>query len=148
MEENNVVNTEQIEQGQQEPEQARTFTQAEVDRIVENRLNRERKRLSAAMAGLDPREDDLREREKAVELKEMKADARAALSEKGLPIEALDLLNYTDKESCDKSIEQLEAAFNIALQSRLSTLLQGGSPMKKAPQEAPDFALRRAFDLS
>lgn len=147
-EEMNVESTEQQEVA--EPtgaETGKTFTQEEVDKIVEKRLNRERKKFSSLLNGDDPREAELAERERALEIKELRADAKGILAEKGLPMEALELLNYTDKESCEKSIEALEAVVKTASQARVEFLLRGGKPMKKGPStlEEPADPLRNVF---
>lgn len=131
-----------------EQEAGKTFTQEEVNKIVENRLNRERRKLSSALIGEDPREAELAEREKAVLKKELQAEARAWIANKGLPPESLDLLDYLDKESCNKSLEKLEAVINEAVQARIGAVVKGGAPMKKAPESKDqDAALRAAFRL-
>ena len=153
MEEKNVETTEtnvNAKGPDADPEQetGKTFTQEEVDRIVENRLNRERRKLTAAVAGEDPKALELAEREKAISQRELQADFRAKIAEKGLPSGALDLLDYTNKESCDKSLEKLEAVINEAVKARIGEVVRGGAPMKKAPSvQTPDAALRAAFRL-
>ena len=128
-------------------ETGKTFTQEEVDRIIEKRLNRERKKFSSLLNGDDLREIELAEREKALEIKELRADAKGTLAEKGLPMAALELLNYTDKESCEKSIEALETVVKAASQARIESLLRGGKPIKKGPPtlEEPADPLRGVF---
>ncbi len=131
-------------------EAGKTFTQEEVDKIVEKRLNRERKKFSSLLNGDDPREADLAERERLLTIKELQVDAKGALAEKGLPMEALELLNYTDKESCDKSIEALETVIRAAVQKKVESFLVGGKLPKKARPnslEEPVDGLRDAFGL-
>lgn len=129
-------------------EDTKTFTQEEVDKIVEKRLNRERKKFSSILSGEDPRETELAERERAVAVKELQAEVKEVLRQKNLPLEALELLNYTDKEACDKSIELLENVVKIARQAGIDQLLKGGAPLKRAPsQMEPDMAMRNAFGL-
>lgn len=113
-------------------EEVKTFTQEEVDKIVEKRLNRERRKYSSLLNGEDPREIEFADREKAVELKELQIEAKATLTEKGLPLEILEHLNYTDKESCNKSIEAFETAVNAAVQKHIGSILCGGKPPRKA----------------
>lgn len=80
MDELNVQGTEQQEAAAQTAptgaesenrEEVKTFTQEEVDKIVEKRLNRERKKLAGVLSIEDPREAALAQRERAVEIKEM-----------------------------------------------------------------------------
>ena len=75
----------------------KTFTQEEVNKIVSDRLKRESDKVTST---LDTREKDLKERE-------MRLNAREALSEKNLPLELLDVINYSDEESLQKSIDIL-----------------------------------------
>ena len=133
--------------GADTPQEVKTFTQEEVNDIVEKRLNRERKKFSSVLNGQDPREAELEERERALTRKELRADARDLLNSKELPQEALELLDYTDKESCEESIEALASVVNAAVIAKTSKLLRGGPPMKKAPQEEPGADLRGAFGL-
>lgn len=130
-----------------EEKTGKTFTQEEVDKIVEKRLNRERRKFSSMINGEDPREADLEEREKALAVRELQADAKATLAEKRLPMEALELLNYTDKESCDSSIEALEKVVIAATQERIDRVLRGGAPPKKGPSslEEPVDSLYNIF---
>lgn len=96
---------------------------------------------------LDQREAALIERERAAEQKMLRAEARSALDQKGLPAEALDLLDYTDKEACDKSMEALEKLMGASAQKAAEKFLRGGAPIKKAPEEGPESAIRQAFGL-
>lgn len=127
--------------------ETKTFTQEEVDKIVEKRLSRERKKFASVLEGTDPREAELAERERAVAVKELQADMKPLFMEKEIPMEALELLNYTDKESCDKSFEVLMQVIQLAGQNRVNRLLRGGEPPKRAPEERSDDALRRVFGL-
>ena len=148
MEIKDVINTESTEPEDTKPEETgKVFTQDEVNKIVENRLNRERKRLSSLAAGVDPKETDLLEREKAVTKKELQIHARASLTERGLPEGVLDFLNYESADTCKKSLDDLEKVINDAVQAHMGIVLRGGPAMKKAPVSAPDTALRSAFGL-
>ena len=153
-EENNVgttgqtVGQDQNNAGATDQNGGKTFTQEELDRIVEKRLNRERKKFTSLLSVTDPREAELEERERAVALKELQAEAKGTLASKGIPTEAVELLNYTDKESCDKSIKALEQVAEEIARKAVSKLLRGSEPIKRAPHEAADAAVRNAFGLS
>ncbi len=127
-------------------ENEKTFTQEEVDKIVEKRLNRERKKFSSILNGDDPREAELVERERAVAEKELRIEATETFMKENLPAELLDLLNYTDKESCEKSIELVRKTFTINVQAAVERRLWGGKPPKKAVND-PTGDLRGAFGL-
>ncbi len=148
MNENDVNITEQ-QNAESTQEGEKTFTQDEVNRIVEKRLNRERSRLNGLLKEDDPREAALADRERAVAIKELQADAREALAAKGIPAEALELLNYTDKESCDKSIEAIKKLMDAVTRKTAETFLKGGPPLKLGPStlDEPADEIKRAFGL-
>ena len=151
-EEMNVERTEMqnnsAELGEGTQSQDKTFTQEEVDKIVEKRLSRERKKLASALGDPDPREQAVIERERAVEIKELRAEASTALNDKGIPLEALELLNYTDKETCDKSIETLVEVYTAMQRKNAAVLLRGGRPIKRASSTGGEAeSLRKAFGL-
>jgi organic radical activating enzyme len=123
----------------------KTFTQDEVNEIVEKRLNRERKKFTSVLNGGDPREVELTERERSVEIKELRANALEMLQGKKMPIEVLELLNYADKEACEKSIDDLEKVVNAIVHQKMEFVLVGGKPLKAAPQYNSDYAIAAAF---
>ena len=145
MEDNNNLDTGTGQENTQTEE--KKFTQKEVDSIVEQRLARERKKFTNMIDGKDPRETAIEEREKNVLIKELQADAKDVFRQKNFPMEALELLNYTDKESCDKSIELLEAVMNAAREKAVFNVLKGGTPPERPPQDDGGDALRSAFGL-
>ena len=75
----------------------KTFTQEEVNRIVSDRLGRER----------DKRAAELDEREKAVKARELAVMAAEKLAAAGLPKDLSAVLKYDDEESLDAAISQL-----------------------------------------
>lgn len=84
----------------------KTFTQEEVNTIVQERIARERKRTDKILDE-EGYNKELIEREKNITERELKAEARDYfVREKELPIEVLNLIDCSDqeayKESCDK----------------------------------------------
>ena len=75
----------------------RTFTQEEVNRIISDRLGRER----------DKRAADLEEREKAVHARELAVLAAEKLAEAGLPKELSAVLKYDDETSLENAVMML-----------------------------------------
>lgn len=75
----------------------RTFTQEEVNRIVSERLSRDR----------DKRAAELEEREKAVKARELAVIAAEKLAEAGLPKDLTAVLRYDDEASLDAAINQI-----------------------------------------
>ena len=76
----------------------RTFTQVDVNRIVSDRLSRER----------DKRGTELDEREKALRHRELAVIDREKLDEAGLNKELYNVLRFDDEESLDEAINQLK----------------------------------------
>lgn len=79
-------------------------------------------------------EKELKDREAAITRRELMADAKNTLAEKKLPVGLAEVLNYGDADSCSKSIEAVEKAFQEAVQAAVEEKLKGGTPPKKAPQ--------------
>ena len=87
-------------QNEKNPETGeRTFTQEEVNRIVSERLGRERGKAAA----------DLEEREKAVHARELAVLAAEKLAEAGLPKELSAVLKYDDESSLESAIQTLSS---------------------------------------
>lgn len=81
------------------------------------------------------KEKELAEKEASITRRELMAEAKNALAEKDLPVSLAEVLNYTDAESCSKSMAAVEKAFQEAVEKRVQEKLKGGTPPKKAPQE-------------
>ena len=73
---------------------------------------------------------ELEKRERDIKTRELKAQAYETLAEKGLPKELVDILNYSDAELCNKSIESVEKAFQSAVEKAVNEKLRGGNPPK------------------
>ena len=80
------------------------------------------------------KEKELSDRESAVARKELMAEAKNTLAEKKLPAGLAEVLNYTDAETCNKSIAAVEKTFQAAVEAAVQERLKGGEPMKKAPE--------------
>lgn len=74
--------------------------------------------------------DELAKREKDITTRELRATAYETLAEKNLPKELVDILNYSDAEQCNKSIEAVEKAFQSAVEKAVNEKLRGGNPPK------------------
>ena len=109
IEENSVEETEEVgastteerdgkEQGsaiEQKPE--KKYTDADVDRIVSKRLNREREKLSKAL-GEGQKESELEIRERKVLERELSIEVREKLEKDKLPQSLSKLMNYSSAE--------------------------------------------------
>ena len=70
----------------------------------------------------------LEDREKALERRELKADAQDALAAKGLPAALAEALNCEDRAAMERSVAALDGAFRQAVQSAVEDRLKGTSP--------------------
>lgn len=133
--------------GQQKTEPAatdKTFTQADVDRIVAERLERQQKKFTAekeeaaklakmnaeekAKYAAQKREEELAAREKAIQEKELRYTALNILEENKLPTQLVDCLNLTSAETCNKSIESIKKAWTEALTAAVDARLKTSAP--------------------
>lgn len=80
-------------------------------------------------------ESALAAREADITRRELMAEAKNTLAEKKLPAGLAEVLNYTDADSCSKSLAAVEKAFQEAVQAAVDEKLKGGTPPKKAPSE-------------
>ena len=133
-------------------EGAKTFTQEDVNRIIQDRLAKERQKwekefetkLTEAKTEAEKlakmnveqkaeyerqqREKKLAEREAEITRRELRATALETLAEKGLPKQLADILVYTDAEACQKSIENVEKVFREAVEAAVNERLKGEPP--------------------
>lgn len=85
------------------------------------------------------KEKELADREANITKRELMAEAKNTLTEKKLPAGLAEVLNYTDADSCKKSIETVEKAFQAAVQAAVEERLKGGRPPKKAVNEPSQY---------
>ncbi|MGN0612639.1 MAG: DUF4355 domain-containing protein [Porcipelethomonas sp.] len=122
---------------------SKTFTQEDVNRIVGDRLAKDRAKNDA---DLIKREQDLKQRELAM-------SAREVLSEKGLPKELADILKFSDEDTMNKSIESLEKIFNDYKANATSNVKfrgfqPGASVITPSAALSEDAELRKAMRLN
>ena len=131
------------------PQPEKTFTQAEVNRIIDERLTREREKQeeAAKLAAMNEKEkSDYTIKKLTEELNGYKArenraamarEAHAMLSDKGLggiSDELVDrLINETDAEATKKNVEDFAAMFTNAVDEAVKARLRGKTPEVGAP---------------
>ena len=79
------------------------------------------------------REKELADREAAITRKELIAEAKNTLASDGLPQELAEVLDYSDADTCKKSMEKVKEVFQRAVETAVEEKLKGGKPPKKAP---------------
>lgn len=124
----------------------KTFTQEDVNRIVQERLAKEKSKNNGD-ADFAKREQELAQRELHMSAKEM-------LSEKGLPVQLFDALNCKDEETLKKSISTIETVFNEynanatkSIQFKSFTPGVPTSPVNAGDGDADDLNIRKAMGL-
>lgn len=101
MDEMKKTSTEGTQAGADGAQAERTFTQEDVNRIVQERLAKEKSR-STGNTG-----DELDKRAADLDLRERKLMAREKLQENGLPDYLVDALNMNTDENFQKSMEAI-----------------------------------------
>ena len=167
--ENTNVNVNEEEQSSEKVEQVveqsvKTFTQEEVDKIVNKRLARERKDIEAKIEAERAEAERLAkmseaEKQQALfkkQVAEFEATKRAfeqekllnetskQLASKNLPIEFAEMLKAEDAESTFENIKVFEAKFNEAVEKLVNERLRGNTP--KARSEVSSGMSKEAFD--
>lgn len=92
-------------------------------------------------------EKELKDREAAITRRELMAEAKNTLAEKKLPVGLAEVLNYSDADSCSKSMEAVEKAFQEAVQAAVDEKLKGGMPPKKASSAGEEDLAKQVESL-
>lgn len=152
--ETTVEETTAVETTQATPT-AKTFTQEELNAIIDKRLERERKDAQARidkavteaqkLAKMNAEEraeherqelqKKLSEREAEITKRELRAEAKSQLSDKGLPVELAEVLPYTDADTTNAALAAVEKVFRAAVEKGVTERLKGNAP--KVSQPAP-----------
>lgn len=131
---NTNQNTEQQPETTPTPEASggqgeKLFTQADLDRIIGERLARER--AKAEPSPEDAREADLKARE-------ARMTCREYLSDKKYPAELLDILPTGDAEAFKAGVDKLATLFRSSSSSESSIRVSLGGPLTGSPSRNTD----------
>lgn len=131
-----------------------TFTQEDVDRIIQERLTREKanherevreqiekerreaRRLAELSADerekevLKQREQELADRELKLQMKELELDTVDRLSEEGLPIQFKSFVMQEDADTTNENIKLFKAEWQKAIDAAVNEKLKGETPGK------------------
>ncbi|MDR1629740.1 MAG: DUF4355 domain-containing protein [Oscillospiraceae bacterium] len=119
--------TEQGEQEQQADQSAdtpKTFTQEDVDKL----LDAERQKLLGALSPEEKAQVRIKELESQLLKKELKESAIAALNKEGFPVGLAELLQYDSKESMETSLATMQASFKECVAAAIKEKLRGKTP--------------------
>ena len=138
---------------------SKTFTQEDLDKVVEGRLAKERKaaeeRTQKAIADAlaeqerkarmsdeekqseesKKKADELAERERNAALRENRAEARELLQEKSIDTSLLDWVVDPDLDKTKENVEKLAKAWDSAVEEAVSKKLAGKTPVDKTPSK-------------
>lgn len=144
-----TVDTQENVDTVQEEKHERTFTRAEIGKMLSAERSKweaeqeakenEAKKLAEMNADekqkyqLDQREQELADREKAIARKELTAEAKAMLSERDLPVELVNVVDLTSAETVSASIGALQKSWEHAVQKGVQEKLKGKAPINHAP---------------
>ena len=67
------------------------------------------------------------------------AEANNTLAGKKLPVGLAEVLDYSNADACNKSIDAVEKAFQEAVESAVEERLKGGTPPKMAKNEQEEL---------
>ena len=130
--ENQNMEVEQTQETVTEQEE-KTFTQEEVDGIVQARLERERKRLNAMINEDETIKQELLE-------SRLKLEEAKELREKDYPQELLEVIDFKDAETCKESTAKMMSVFDKALQAKVMQQYKifGGTPASSSSRIHPN----------
>lgn len=159
MAENLENNTGAVETTETENQEVKTYTQEEVDALLQKETDR---RVSAALKKQEKKnadkvreaerlanmtaeqryEETLKQREAAIEAKERElalAENKNAcakiLSEKGLSLDLVEFVVADDADMMDENIKKLEKAFKASVKTEVEKRLGSSVPKKNLPME-------------
>ena len=118
----------------------KTFTQEDVNRIVQDRLAKEKAKNSG--------DADFAKREQELAQRELHMSAREKLAEKGLPGRLADVLNCADQETMEKNIGILEEIIDDVKANIPRGTFRGYQPGVSAPLSARRQQMEARDDAS
>lgn len=159
-----TVDTQENVDTVQEEKHERTFTRAEIGKMLSAERSKweaeqeakenEAKKLAKMNADekqkyqLDQREQELADREKAIARKELTAEAKTMLSECGLPVELVNVVDLSSAEAVTESVASIQKTWEDAVQKGVSDRMKGSAPIKTAPQQSTGLSRAQFFQMS
>lgn len=118
---------------------AKTFSQDDVNRIVGERLAKEKAKGEAALA----------EREQQLAQRELLLTAKEKLTENGLPVELVDALNVSSPEALEKALSIVKTVMDKHKSEARPIKINGAKPAESLSnaKNTGDSSLRKAMGL-
>ena len=149
---------------EEQPQDEKKYTDAEVDAIIDKKFAKwkseqeakenEAKKLAKMNADekqkyqLDQREQELANREQVLARKELTAEAKAMLSERGLPVELVAVVDLSNAEAVTESVASIQKTWEEAVQKGVSDRMKGSAPIKTAPQNNNELTKAQFYRMS
>lgn len=149
---------------EKQPQDEKKYTDAEVDAIIDKKFakwkleqearDNEAKKLAKMNADekqkyqLDQREQELANREQVLARKELTAEAKAMLSERGLPVELVAVVDLSNAEAVTESVASIQKTWEDAVQKGVSDRMKGSAPIKTAPQNNNELTKAQFYRMS
>ena len=147
-----------------QPQDEKKYTDADVDEIINKKFAKwkseqeakenEAKKLAKMNADekqkyqLDQREQELANREQAIARKELTAEAKAMLSERGLPVELVAVVDLSNAEAVTESVASIQKTWEDAVQKGVSDRMKGSAPIKTAPQNSNELTKAQFYRMT
>jgi len=149
---------------EEQPQDEKKYTDADVDEIINKKFAKwkseqeakenEAKKLAKMNADekqkyqLDQREQELANREQVLARKELTAEAKAMLSERGLPVELVAVVDLSNAETVTDSVASIQKTWEEAVQKGVSDRMKGSAPIKTAPQNNNELTKAQFYRMS
>ena len=147
-----------------QPQDKKKYTDADVDEIINKKFAKwkseqeakenEAKKLAKMNADekqkyqLEQREQELANREQVLARKELTAEAKAMLSERGLPVELVAVVDLSNAEAVTESVASIQKTWEEAVQKGVSDRMKGSAPIKTAPQNNNELTKAQFYRMS
>lgn len=139
----------------------KTFTQAELDKIIKQEQAKWKRQQEKAVSEAQrlanmtaeqraqeearQREESLTRREAELNRRELRATALETLAANQLPAELADLLDYTDAEKCSASIKKVQKSWQAAVQKGVEARVAGSPPKTGSGKAGAPKTMRDAI---
>jgi phage scaffold protein len=159
-----TVDTQENVDTVQEEKHERTFTRAEIGKMLSAERSKweaeqeakenEAKKLAKMNADekkdyqLKQLEQELANREQAIARKELTAEAKTMISERGLPVELVAVVDLSNAEAVAESVASIQKTWEDAVQKGVSDRMKGSAPIKTAPQQSTGLSRAQFFQMS
>ena len=142
----------------------KTFTQEELDDIIQKRLARERVKIEKEYEDekkkqerlkdlsdedrekekLKIKQEELEEKENELRIKELEMDAKDILIEKELPLEFLDFILGEDAETTKENIDKFDEKFRLAVSEEVKKQISSGGMKRSTSKGNENFGIKLA----